>query len=75
MITKTIYIELLNEGTVVYRPVQASPVGKDLYRIESINKDPEDEEWRFPKGAIVRCGIRKLSSTEEALVAIEEILS
>ena len=75
MSTKTIYIELLNEGTVVYRPVQASPVGKDLFRIESINEDPEDEEWCFPTGTIVRCGIRKLSGAEEALVAIDEISS
>lgn len=48
-----IYMQLLNEGTDVWRPVEATHLSGDLYRVdESI---PANEEWVFPQGAIVRC--------------------
>lgn len=44
---------LLNEGTDVWRPVEATHLSGDLYRVdESV---PADEEWAFPQGGIVRC--------------------
>ena len=51
----TIYVELLDEGTPVWRRVQAVHVAGDVYRIVSENLHPRDERWRFPSGAVVRC--------------------
>lgn len=59
--TETIYVALRDEGTDVWRPVEAEPCGADQFRIVSANPDPEDEQWEFPSGAVVRCERRKLS--------------
>ena len=51
-----IYIPLINEGTFVLRPTKAEKINDDIYRILDIEKyDPEDENWKFPPGTIVRC--------------------
>jgi len=49
-----IYIQLLNEGTKVYRPVPASEIENKVYRIggEEIY-DPDEEVWEFPPGTVV----------------------
>jgi hypothetical protein len=65
-----IYVYLLNEGTDAWRPVEAEHLGGDQYRIESVNDDPEDQEWQFNGGDVVRCSIRQLSSGP-TLVATE----
>lgn len=49
----TIFMPLLNEGTDVWRPVNATPVSSDTYRIEG--EMPDDEEWAFLPGSVVRC--------------------
>jgi hypothetical protein len=59
--TETIYVALLDEGTDVWRAVQAELCGPDHFRIVSDNPDPEDERWEYPPGAVVRCDRRKLS--------------
>ena len=62
----TIYIPLLNEGTDVWRPVEAEQVGGDQYRI--VGQRPADENWPFAQNQIVRCEMRLLSG-RECLVA------
>jgi hypothetical protein len=55
----TIHIELLSEGTEVWRPVQAERITRDIYLV--LGPVPEDEEWAFPPGNLVRCVERELS--------------
>ena len=57
-----VYVYLLDEGTDVWRPVDAIPVGGDIYKIVAENHDPEDEHWEFATGDEVRCEARRLSS-------------
>lgn len=66
-----IYVYLLNEGTDVWRPVQAEKLSDCLFRIVSKNPDPGDEKWQFSTGDIVKCEERQLSRTK-CLVAIEK---
>lgn len=50
---------LLNEGTMVSRPVIALDMGENRYKIIGTEKGlkPEDldEEWLFPIGSYVTC--------------------
>lgn len=64
----TIYMPLLNEGTDVWRPVEATHLRATTYRVEG--EVPEGEEWMFAPGLLVRCEPKTLSSGE-VLVAIE----
>ena len=72
--TETIYVNLLDEGTDVWRPVEAEILGENLYRIISENKTPEDENWEFATGDIVRCERKLLSDSEPnfCLVAVSK---
>jgi hypothetical protein len=47
----TILMPLLNEGTAVWRPVQADMLEDGCYRVTGQASD--DEEWAFPTGAVV----------------------
>ncbi len=57
----TVYVQLLDEGTIAYRPVPASKEiegvcilgGQDIY-------DEEVETWEFPPGSRVSYEPRKL---------------
>ncbi len=69
MATQTIYVELLDEGVDVWRPVQAAPVAGTL-RLP--DQAPSDEVWRFPPGSLVRCE-PKLLADGEVLAACELI--
>ena len=72
---RTIYIHLLDEGTVVVRPTQGELLGSDIYRVlATTDYNPEDEYWQFPPGSIVRCVIEKRDN-EELLVAQEVAVS
>jgi hypothetical protein len=64
-----IFMPLLDEGTDVWRPVEASHLGGELYRVEG--PVPEDEIWAFPPGVVVVCVIRTFSGGERALAASE----
>ena len=64
----TIYVALLNEGVDVWRPVEATPLTSDTYRVEG-GMD-EDEEWEFTPGTIVRCEWKTFSGGERGLTAI-----
>ncbi len=64
-----IFVNLVGEGLNVLRRVRAEHVGRDFYRI--IDTVPENENWQFQPGQIVRCRKTKLSSGK-SLVAFEE---
>ncbi len=67
---ETIYIELLNEGTSVWRPTSALQIGPHVYVVlPTPNYDPEDEEWKFPPGSLV-VGQMQTKSGGDVLVAI-----
>ena len=63
----TIYMPLLNEGTDVWRPVNATPLAGDRYRVEG--NVPQDEEWAFASGTIVRCRWHIFSDGKTGLTA------
>ena len=50
---------LLNEGTTVLRPVVASDIGNNIYKIigteQGLSPEDLDEEWLFPVGSYVIC--------------------
>lgn len=57
-----VYVQLLDEGTVVYRPVHATIQSHDIVVLEPPDDyDPEDERWEFPPGSVVRVGYKMLS--------------
>lgn len=64
----TIYVPLLNEGTDVWRPVEATRLAEDLYLILGVV--PEDETWAFPPGSTVRCEVRSAEGEVGHLVAM-----
>jgi hypothetical protein len=70
---QTIYLYLCGEGTDVWRPVKAERIENDIYRIVSLNEAPEDEQWQFDTGDIVRCEFRVFSGGESRIVAVERI--
>jgi hypothetical protein len=57
----TIYVALLNEGTDVWRPVEAIPVKGGYQLIAADGYDINLEEWEYPPGSNVRCEMRELS--------------
>jgi hypothetical protein len=67
-----IYIQLLNEGTEVYRPVPASKIKDNLYKVEGFEiYDPEDEIWEFTPSTYVLVEQRNLDG-KKVLVAIKQ---
>jgi hypothetical protein len=68
----TVYMPLLGEGINAWRPVQAIKRTDGFYKITSHNDDPEDENWSFSNGDIVRCEPKVLNDGEEHLVIIEK---
>ncbi len=72
--TKTIFVKLLNEGTDVWRPVNAEEIGELTYRIiDDGSYDPDDEEWEFPPGSEVICQMQK-KSRGNILVAVSHFI-
>jgi hypothetical protein len=54
---KTIYVRLLDEGTDVWRPVQAMQINRDTFRIVSENSHPERRNkriWSRPERKVQR---------------------
>lgn len=64
----TIYMPFLNEGTEVWRPVDATPLKGDTYKVEG--QMDEDEVWAFVPGAFVRCEWKVFNGGEAGLVAV-----
>ena len=50
-----IYVSLRGEGTVVWRPVNAERLRKNVYRIADQPYDRETESWEFEPGDVVLC--------------------
>jgi hypothetical protein len=69
-----LYVQLLDEGTVCYRPTEAISLGAGLFRLlPTPNYDPEDEVWEFLPGSVVKAETRALRrgvASEECLVAV-----
>ena len=63
--TEPIHVRLLGEGTTVYRPAQGllqSP-GVALLLAHS-EYDPDDEDWEFKPGTVVRFEVRALDGRQ-----------
>ena len=68
-----IYVELLNEGTKVYRPVFAAKIRKDVYKLKGFRfYNPNDEEWKFKPGSVVKVESKMLDDVM-VKIAVEEI--
>ena len=66
------YVQLLNEGTKVYRPVPAVEISDSIYEIQGFEiYDPDDENWEFPPGSQVFVKEQDLDG-EIVLVAIKK---
>jgi hypothetical protein len=55
-----IYVELLDEGIEVWRPVHAERIRDGVFRI--LDVAPPDEQWKYPSGSVVHCVPKELSS-------------
>lgn len=67
----TIYIRLLNEGTEVFRPAAAKPIGSHFFKVlPTSNYNEEDEVWEFVPGSLVECERRQLGG-DDVLVAVK----
>lgn len=68
--TTTVYVQLLNEGTVAYRPVPAKRVDDNVCVLEGWGvAESGQEEWEFVPGTRVKCEPRTIEG-EVCLVAI-----
>ena len=73
-ITRTIYIQLLDEGTTVFRPTQGLSLGNGLYEVlPTCDYNPEDEHWEFTPGSVVRCLLETRPGGKQLLIAKELI--
>ena len=65
-----VYVSLLDEGTVVWRPVEAERVSPSTYKLlEPTDYDPDDEHWEFLPGSVVVCE-HQTRDGERLLVAV-----
>jgi hypothetical protein len=71
----TIYIELLDEGTQVWRPVQSAHEFGSIYRLpHTLPHDMSGEVWAFPPGSLVHCEMRDFTNGP-GLVATRRVTS
>ena len=69
VITETIYIPLLDEGTDVARPTQGERLEDGTFRVlPTARYNPDDETWQFKPGSVVHC-VRKMTSVGSVLMA------
>jgi hypothetical protein len=69
---KIIYVKLLDEGVMVYRPVPAIKKENNIYEIQGYDiYDVEDEIWEFPPGNCVLVE-QQILNGEKVLVAISK---
>ncbi len=71
MFTATVFVELLNEGTQVWRPVAAEQFGENLYRLLEGPPQDGDEEWAFPANSVVVGTMRSFSDGTAGIVAVK----
>ena len=65
----TIYVQLRDEGVDVWRPAHPEHLSGDHYRL--LGAVPEDEQWAFLPGTVVRCERRALSGGFESVAICE----
>jgi hypothetical protein len=63
-----IFVELMNEGTKVWRPVQAEHLRDNVYKILP-QEIPEDEQWKFSPGSRVVCERKPFDDASVKLIA------
>jgi len=68
-----IYVALLDEGVDVWRPVDAIAKEGGIYQIISENEVPDDEQWEFATGDLVRCVEKQFSEGPSGLVAVAKV--
>jgi hypothetical protein len=67
----TVYVQLMGEGTTVYRPTQATPVGSGLVRLLATEDyDPDDEDWEFKPRSVVKIQKHVFSGGTKGYLAI-----
>lgn len=64
----TIYMPLLDEGMEVWRPVDATALKRDNYKVEG--QMDEGELWAFTPGTVVRCEWKVFNNGEAGLIAV-----
>ena len=64
-----IFVRLINEGTDVYRPVDAKRISDELFQIIDDSQD-QDEHWEFSNLDMVRCIDHVFQDGTHGLVAI-----
>lgn len=68
-----VYVQLLGEGTLVFRPSLAEFLGPNKVRLVAPpDYDPEDEDWEFKPGSVVRVE-RQAFRNAERLVAVAQL--
>ncbi|GAB4032841.1 hypothetical protein GCM10028809_32540 [Spirosoma gilvum] len=68
-----IYVQLLEEGTQVYRFVPALSIGDRVYQLQGHDLyDSEDEVWEFTPGTLVKAEPKNLTEGT-VLVAVEKL--
>lgn len=65
-------MKLLDEGTLVWRPVNASKDSSGTYTIANSEEVPEEEVWEFAPGQRVVCKHQTFSDGETKLVAYKK---
>jgi hypothetical protein len=70
---ETIHMPLMNEGTVVWRPVEAEKLVDGTFRI--LGPVPADEEWMYQPGAVVVAKHCLFGNGTEGLVAERSAVS
>ena len=60
-----VFVELLNEGVEVWRPVEAECQEEGVVRLPA--EAPDGEQWAFPPGSRVRCEERDVGIVAVAL--------
>lgn len=63
-----IMVPLVDEGVEYWRPAPALQLNELAYTL--LGFVPEEENWQFQPGDIVRCEIRNFEYRKQALVAV-----
>lgn len=65
--SEQIYVGMLDENVDVWRPVQATRLDRNVYRIDEQQYDRDIETWQFEPGDTVTCGL--IESNEGRILA------
>ena len=67
----TIHVQLLGEGTPVWRPARALHLSGSIF--ELLGPQPEDEDWQFKPGQVVECQVQAFGGNDSGLVAMRAL--